>query len=283
MLVVLDRVSAASTKEGCNMPNVTMTNGLIVTILVVSAAVSGLVACKRLLHVDELREHNDVTDPMSQVVGMMFAVLLGFMVSDAMQRFEGARATVQQEAASLADVFQLAHGLSDEQKNKIHTLCSDYANLVVSEEWPLLAQRKTSKRTWKTYDKLWQTCTALKPKDEGESNIQQTILQAITSLGDNRRLRIEALHNGLSPVLWGVLLVGGVTTILFTYFFGLQNIRMQIVMTSIVSLVICLNIFLLACFDDPFSGDVMVAPAAFEVDQKIFKMAMDPNVEYEQW
>lgn len=263
--------------------NVTMAGGLILTAVVVSAAVGGLIVVKRALHVDELREHNDVTDPMSQVVGMMFAVLLGFMVSDAMQRFEGARATVQQEAASLADVFQLAHGLPDPQKTMIHTLCSDYANLVVSEEWPLLARRKTSKLTWWTYDRLWQTCTGLQPKNQAESNIQQSILQAITNLGDNRRLRIEALHNGLSPVLWGILIVGGITTILFTYFFGLHNFRMQIIMTAIVSLVICLNIFLLACFDDPFSGDVMVLPTAFQVDQKIFKMAMDPNVEYEEW
>lgn len=70
---------------------------------------------------------------------------------------------------------------------------------------------------------------------------------------------------------------------LFTYFFGLQNIRMQIIMTSIVSLVICLNIFLLACYDDPFSGDVMVDASPFVVDQKIFKMALDPTIDYEQW
>jgi len=265
------------------MANVSMANGFLLTILVVFAAIGGLVLLRRWLHVAELREHHDVTDPMSQVVGMMFAVLLGFMVSDAMQRFEGARATVQQEAASLADIFQLAHGLPEQKRDKFRSLCNEYANLVVSEEWPLLAHRKTSARTWRVYDELWRECTDLKAKDESESNIQQSILQSITILGDNRRLRIEALHNGLSPVLWGVLIVGGVTTILFTYFFGLQNLRMQIIMTSIVSLVICLNIFLLACYDDPFSGDVMVTPVAFEVDQKIFKIILDPKIEYDQW
>jgi hypothetical protein len=36
-------------------------------------------------------------------------------------------------------------------------------------------------------------------------------------------------------------------------------------MTAMVALVICLNVFLLAAYDDPFSGDVMVAPIPFEI------------------
>jgi hypothetical protein len=205
------------------------------------------------------------------------------MVSDAMQRFEGARSTVQQEAASLADVFQQSHGLPAETRDKIRLLCRQYADLVIGEEWPLLAKRKTSAKTWRTYDELWNVCTDFQPKSQAESNIQQTMLPSMNSVGDCRRLRVEALHNGLSPILWGVLVVGGFTTVLFTYFFGLQNLRMQIIMTAIVSLVICLNIFLLACYDDPFSGDVMVTPTAFEVDQKIFKMCLDPKIEYDHW
>jgi hypothetical protein len=279
---VLNR-SWLPSEAGAQMPNVSLISSMFLTVLVVFASIGGLIVVRRWLHVAELRENHDVTDPMSQVVGMMFAVLLGFMVSDAMQRFEGARATVQQEAASLADIFQQAHGLSAESRSKIYSLCSQYADLVVSEEWPLLAQRRTSIKTWRIYNQLWIECTDLKPKTQSESNIQQTMLQSMSSMGDCRRLRIEALHNGLSPVLWGVLIVGGFTTVLFTYFFGIQNLRMQIIMTSIVSLVICLNIFLLACYDDPFSGDVMVYPSAFVVDQKIFKMCLDPKVEYENW
>jgi hypothetical protein len=42
-------------------------------------------------------------------------------------------------------------------------------------------------------------------------------------------------------------------------------------MVGIVSLVICLNIFLLASYDDPFSGDVMIQPTAFETQLELFK------------
>jgi ABC-type branched-subunit amino acid transport system permease subunit len=90
-------------------------------------------------------------------------------------------------------------------------------------------------------------------------------------MSDARRLRIEALHNGLPFALWWVLVAGGLATVVFTYFFGVKNIKLQVVMTAIVTLVICLNIFLLYSYDDPFSGDVMVHPTAFEADLMMFK------------
>jgi hypothetical protein len=43
---------------------------------------------------------------------MLFAVLLGFMVADAMQRFSLARQTVEQEASSLGNIFRLADALA---------------------------------------------------------------------------------------------------------------------------------------------------------------------------
>jgi hypothetical protein len=56
---------------------------------------------------------------------------------------------------------------------------------------------------------------------------------------------------------------------------------MQAVMTAIVTLVICLNIFLLAAYDNPFAGDVMLQPIPFEVDAKTFDMTLHPSKMYE--
>ena len=237
----------------------------------------GLLVVRRFILFEDLKTQHDVTDPLSQVVGMMFAVLLGFMVGDAMQRFAEARATVQQEAASLGDVFRLADGLPFEHRDKIRTLCVTYAEQMINDEWPKLAKHETSIVAWETYRRLWSQCVGFKPLDQGESNVHQVMLNSMVSLADNHRLRVEALHNGLPTVLWVVLVIGGVATIVFTYFFGAKRMKIQMLMVSMVSLVICLNIFLLASYDDPFSGDVTVGPRAFETDLRTFKMEIDSN------
>ena len=104
-----------------------------------------------------------------------------------------------------------------------------------------------------------------------ESNSHQAMLAALISMSDARRLRIEALHNGLPQGLWWVIVMGGLATMLFTYFFGAQDTRLQVIMTGMVTLVISLNIFLLFTFDDPFEGDIMVSPTAFETDLMMFR------------
>jgi Protein of unknown function (DUF4239) len=245
--------------------------GLFCIFCVVALSIGGLLGVRRWLQATDLKIHHDVTDPLSQVVGMMFAVLLGFMVSDAMQRFEQARSTVQQEAASLADIHNLAGGFQPKSRNHLRKLCISYADEIINNEWPLLAQKKISLATIKTYRDLWQECITYQPAGQSDSNIQQVMLNSLTAMSDARRLRIEALHNGLPFALWWVLLAGGLATIIFTYFFGVKNIKLQVVMTAIVTLVICLNIFLLYSYDDPFSGDVMVHPTAFEADLMMFK------------
>jgi hypothetical protein len=213
------------------------------------------------------------------VVGTLFAVLLGFMVANAMQRFQDAVNITQQEGSSAMDVYRLAQGLPEPTKSKVTSAVAEYVDSVISDEWPKLAEKQTSARAWKSYGEIWSTSVHYQPTSNGDSNLHAKMLDCLTTFGDCRRQRVEALHNGLPPVLWCVLLAGGAATISFTYFFGIENVRVQVLMTALVSVAICLNLFLLASFDDPFSGDVMVKPTAFVVDQESFKRmaAADAN------
>lgn len=247
-----------------------MTTGLLLTVAIVFVSILGLLCARSWMKAVDLKTQHDISDPYSQFVAMLFAVLLGFMVADAMQRFGDARRTVQQEASALGNVYRLAEGLENSQRDKLRTLCKNYATEVVNDEWPKLADRHDSPRAWAAYKQLWSTCTTYEPVTQRQSNAQQLLLSAMESVGDNRRLRVEALHAGLPAELWFVLILGGASTIIFTYFFGADSLKIQIVMVGIVSLVICLNLFLLVTYDDPFSGDVMVTPSAFETQLRLY-------------
>lgn len=260
---------------------VTVGLSLVLTVVTVLMSIGGLLVFRRYKGYGDLKTQHEVADPYSQFVGMLFAVLIGFMVADAMQRFELARQTVEQEASSLANVFRMADGLPDAYRSKIQSNCMSYADLVIKDEWPLLAQKKTSAKTWATFRELWKECVEYEPVTPRQCNAQQSMLPAMATLGDSRRLRVDAMHNGMPAVLWGVLIVGGLATIIFTYFFSANDLKVQMVMVAIVALVICLNIFLLATYDDPFSGDVMVQPTAFETQAKLFRMELDPSYQPE--
>ncbi len=250
----------------------TLLTGMLLTLVIVAISVGGLIAARHWHGQIGLTTQHDIADPYSQFVAMLFAVLLGFMVADAMQRFGEARSTVQQEASSLGNVYRLAEGLPDAQRDKIRGLCKNYAKIVVEDEWPKLATKQDSQQAWSIYKQLWTSCTTYEPVTQRQSNAQQLLLSSMVTVGDNRRLRVEGLHAGLPAELWMVLVLGGAATVIFTYFFRADNGKVQIAMVAIVSLVICLNLFLLATYDDPFSGDVRVTPSAFETQLKLYRL-----------
>lgn len=246
--------------------------GLLLVFCIVIVSIAGLFVARRVIKSSKLVLQHDITDPYSQFVAMLFAVLLGFMVADAMQRFSQARLTVQQEASALGNVYRLAEGMPEANRNELRSLCKQYAHKVIEDEWPKLAHKQDSPETWNAYRNLWSACTTFEPANERQSNAQSELLSAMSSIGENRRLRIEALHAGLPLELWFVLDLGGVATIFFTYFFSAVSARAQSIMVAIVSLVIALNLFLLMTYDDPFAGDVMVTPSAFETQLHLYSL-----------
>jgi hypothetical protein len=90
------------------------------------------------------------------------------------------------------------------------------------------------------------------------------VLEQLHGLGDARRERLLAAGEGLPPILWVVLIGGGVITIAFTYLFGLENTVVHTLMVASLALIIALSLFTVAALDHPFKGDVRIHPAAFE-------------------
>jgi hypothetical protein len=62
---------------------------------------------------------------------------------------------------------------------------------------------------------------------------------------------------------------GGLSTIFFTYFFAIENIKLQILMTSVITIVVGLNIYMLVGYDAPFSGDIALTSTPFESTKAI--------------
>ncbi len=250
---------------------VTFFYGFIVIVGLIWAAIFFMLVVRRKVDLNELSMNHAVADPLLSVIGTLFSVLLGFLVAGAMQRFDEARINVQEEAGALADVFRGAAGFPEPLRSQLQVKCMNYAEVVIDKEWQLMEDRKSSPEAWDLYSDIWRLCVSFNPRENGESNVHQAILAAISRLGNFRTLRFAAMVNQLPLGMWVVVLAGGGATIAFTYFFEVRNERTQILMTGLVATVMALNIFLLANYDYPFSGDVHVSPAAFELDREIFK------------
>jgi Protein of unknown function (DUF4239) len=112
----------------------------------VIAAVLGLVLVQRLVPSSLREEHNDVAGFIYAVVGVMYAVLMAFVVIVVWQAYEAAKDTVESEANELAGVYFLADRFPDPERERVRGLARSYARVVVEEEWPLMERGEISAR-----------------------------------------------------------------------------------------------------------------------------------------
>jgi hypothetical protein len=236
---------------------------------------------RQKVHIDMLMENHEVGGYMLSVVGTMYAVLLGLVVVDAMTRFQEARTIVEQEANSLADVFVLSRRFPEDKQKRIESLCLAYVTEVVQVEWPMMDQAQKSSKARRMCFDLIHEVIDYEPVTESQKAVYPLAVESVCNLWENRRCRTNISDNGMPVEEWVVLGLGAVVCTAFAYFFGLRNLKAQIIMTALCSTLIALNLFLVLMFGYPFSGDMKIKPDALYVDQQIFKRMLGGNSQSE--
>jgi hypothetical protein len=198
------------------------------------------------------------------VLGVSYAVLLGLMLIAVWEQWNAAQDVASDEANELAGIFYFAHALPQPEGRHIQELARSYAQVVVEEEWPLMEQGKSSPKAWATLDELRGTILGLDPPTGAQLARYNQVLEQLHALGDARRERLLAANEGLSTILWVVLIGGALITIAFTYIFGLDNTVVHTLMVAALAMILSLSLFTVAALDYPFKGDVRIHPAAFE-------------------
>ncbi|HEY9715788.1 MAG TPA: hypothetical protein V6C72_20105, partial [Chroococcales cyanobacterium] len=190
-------------------------------VLAVVLSIVGLFGIRKALSVETLRSYHEVSGPMLAIIGTLYAVVLGFIVVDALNSFQKARVLVEQEANALADIFHLANGFPADNRQKAQTLCLDYTNAILNDEWQQMGSGRFSVKAADDMHDLWDEVIQLVPKNSREETLYSTMLNQMGVLSDCRRTRLVTATHVFDPIIWGVLITGGVFTIVFTYFFGL--------------------------------------------------------------
>src|SRR5918911_1580092 len=137
--------------------------GLLIVAVAMLVAVGGLVLFQRLYSTERRKQHNDVAGFIYAVLGVAYAVLLGLMLIAVWEQWNAADATTSDEANEVAGIFWFAHALPQPEGRHIQELARTYAQVVVEDEWPLMAQGRSSPKAWDTLDELRATILGLKP------------------------------------------------------------------------------------------------------------------------
>ena len=244
--------------------------GLLIAGSVV-ASVLGLLMVRRFVDSRTLSACHEVGSSLLSVIGTLYSVILGLIVVDAMAKFQEAHRVTGGEANALSDLAMLAGRLPPAKRDQIRDRIAEYADVVVDEEWPLMSRGEFSPKARRAALALIAAVQDFEPVTEGQKTIYAAAVATGSELWNDRRLRISSVTRGMTFLEWAVLLMGGMITIAFTYFFALDRVRVQVAMTVLVALIISLNIYMVAMFGYPYSGDLKVDPMIFDAAREIME------------
>jgi hypothetical protein len=239
--------------------------GLLVVAASILIAVAGLAVVQRFVPSQLRRQHNDVAGFIYAVLGVVYAVLMAFVVIAVWESFVAAENTAEREASELADIFRLAHQVPDPEGRQLQELARSYAQVVVDEEWALMGQGRTSPRAWDLLDEMSISMSNVEVRTGAQQAVYAEGLNRIDELADARNARLVEADASIPAILWGVLLTGGIMVVGFTYLFGLENTLMHKLMVAALTLVISSVLFTIGLLEHPYSGNVRVGPESFEL------------------
>lgn len=226
-------------------------------------ALAGMFIVRRKIARNTLEACHEVGGILLSVIGTLYAILLGLIVVNAQAKVDEARQMSIVEANMLSNIYHLSRPFKQPAKQNIRDSIYNYALAVVKQDWSNVEDGSEKEASIPHYRSLWRDITSYVPVEQNEQQCYSTMLSNVESLSDARRFRMVAARNGLSPILWTVLIVGGVMVVVFTYFFFVKSIFAQTLMTSFVVVFLALNVYLIYIYQNPYRDELGAKQAGF--------------------
>ena len=227
-------------------------------------SIAGLLIVRHFVPHSRLKIHHDVADPILGAVGAVYAVLIAFVVVTVWQTFDKSNSNVEMEANYMADIYRDAEAFSPDFRQKVGDLMREYRQAVADDEWPAMQSGQMSPKVENIMRRLWTLYTSYQPKTVTEQSFFDESVRKLNSFRELRRQRLMDSRTGIEPLLWFVLVGGAVATISFTFLFGAEDVKAQIIMVVILSAMISLILFTIMELDYPFTGAVSISSGPFK-------------------
>ena len=234
------------------------------------AAVAVQTLFRRLVPNERLIPHHDVAGFLVAVVGVLYAVVLGFVVVTSWSAYDSAQQNADVEAGYVGDSLGFAAMLPEPRRRHIRHWLAAYAVEVRDHEWESMRQGRQDPmarvylvRAIQTLAEPYRRPSASLDEALNRETTRQVVAASLRDIADNRRLRLIEANKRLSPTLTFALVVGALMVVAFIFLFGVEDRALQLTMTAIVAGCIGLLLGVVFEFSAPFSGSLRVSPDAW--------------------
>ncbi len=243
-----------------------MTYFMAVLVFFITLITSGslIVLIRRYVPIDFLKLHHEVAFVIFLQIGVIYGVLLAFVVSATWDQYNAAAQRIEQEASNLLELWHLKFVFPPAAQKTIEHDLINYFNSVISREWAFMAQGREDNQAENDLEDLQETYFKFKPQTFGESDLYTESLHHLASVREYRRLRLFEARMVIPKIMWLILIVMGISVVGISYFFGMRYKVSQVVLITTLVAMITSLLLLIKLLDNPFAGDLRIHPVAFQ-------------------
>jgi Protein of unknown function (DUF4239) len=210
-------------------------------------------------------DHNEVVGFIIAVVGVIYAVLLAFVVIVAWENYASAERIVGQEASALRGLYRESVAFPTETRDELRLLVREYADGVVELEWPAMTEGVPGDpEVGAVFDEMADALATVEVTTPAQEQFVGAEAERLSQLVSLRSQRLDYVDRTIPGVLWTALIVGGAVTIGFALLFGLQRALLHSLMLGSLAALVGVLLFVAVEMDRPFAGGVSIQPEPFE-------------------
>ncbi|MBK8549624.1 MAG: DUF4239 domain-containing protein [Ignavibacteria bacterium] len=235
--------------------------------ILIGAGISivALLIIRKKLNWESFQENHEVGGFLFNALGLIYAVLIAFVVYATWEEYDSAKVYCENEANVLQDLFLDSEGLPESSQLPIKEKIIEYMRSVIDQDWPLLSIEEANPESRKILTELFGLYTGMDSLKTDKQKIYfAESLSKLNQIAEFRRLRILSSQSHVPAIIWTVIIIGSLTSIGFSLFFGTRSLAVQASMTSLFAMTNAIVILMILALDHPFTGDIGIDPDAFE-------------------
>ena len=240
---------------------------LLMVITIETVALIGLFITRRLV-LPRLNFHEGVNEAISgtvQAIGVFYGITVGLIAVGVWNTYSNAADLVSREAAAIGALHRDVGGYPSPLREELRAGLRAYTVFTIEEAWPAQQQGRWLNTGTEILDQFQAKLYAYEPPTAGKTALHSETLTGYNKLLECRRLRIDAVGNGLSMVMWSVIWIGAAISISVAYLYRIEDPRLHRMLVFLMSGFLAIVLFMIVINDKPFFGSVSIQPDPYKL------------------
>ena len=237
---------------------------LLMNLLLIGISLGLLFLVRGGLHYQVRERHNQVNGYIFTTAGLLYGVLIAFVVIFLWQGYEKAVEDASREGSQAMSLYRDLSLYPDPgQVEGAKAALLVFVRKVIEDEFPAMGRMQLSPATQRAINALWLNTQKIHPTNIREQVLFAEILGELNQLSKLRHGRLEQLNSNLPTAIWLALIAGALISILFAVLLGAQKFWLHTLLTCMLAILMATSFFVVIELDYPFMGEISAKPSSY--------------------